>query len=128
MAESATQSVGRHNERTAESYLKSRGLLPVTRNFRCRQGEIDLVMLDGAVLVFVEVRYRRPNRFVSAAATVDGFKQRKLCNAAAMFLAKQPVYREHTVRFDVVGIDGPTTGKFTIQWLKDAFRPGSERF
>jgi putative endonuclease len=128
MAESATQSVGRRNERLAESYLKSAGLTPVTRNFRCRLGEIDLVMLDGSVLVFVEVRYRRPNRFVSAAATVDGFKQRKLCNAAAIFLAEQPRYGEHVVRFDVVGIDGPNAGNSTIQWLKDAFRPGSERF
>jgi putative endonuclease len=128
VAESATQSVGRRNERLAESYLKSAGLTPVTRNFRCRLGEIDLVMLDGPVLVFVEVRYRRPNRFVSAVATVDGFKQRKLCNTAAIFLAEQPQYGENIVRFDVVGIDGPNAGNFTIQWLKDAFRPGSERF
>lgn len=128
MAESATQSVGRRNERLAETYLKSAGLKPVTRNFCCRLGEIDLVMLDGPVLVFVEVRYRRPNRYVTAVATVDRFKQRKLCNTAAIFLAEQPRYGEYVVRFDVVGIDGPNTGKFTIQWLKDAFRPESERF
>jgi len=85
-------------------------------------------MLHGPVLVFVEVRYRKPNRFVTAVATVDRFKQRKLCNAAAMFLAGQPLFSEHAVRFDVVGIDGPNAGNFTIQWLKDAFRPGSDRF
>lgn len=123
MAESATQSVGRHTERLAELHLTSCGLTSVARNYRCRQGEIDLVMLDGGTLVFIEVRYRRPNRFARACATVDANKQRKLARAAAVYLSRHSAFRDHPVRFDVVGMDGPNFEKFELQWLKDAFRP-----
>ena len=125
MAESATQSVGRRTEKLAERHLSSHGLQIVDRNFRCRHGEIDLIMVDGPTLVFVEVRYRRPNRYVTAAATVNCRKQQKLTNTAAMFLARHPLYCDHPVRFDIVGLDGPDIDNFTIQWHKDAFRPRS---
>jgi putative endonuclease len=125
MAESATQSVGRRTERLAEQHLSLHGLQTINRNFRCRHGEIDLIMLDGPALVFVEVRYRKPNRFGTAAATVNQRKQQKLTNTAAMFLAKHPFYRDHPVRFDIVGLDGPDIDHFKIQWHKDAFRPRS---
>lgn len=126
MAESPSQSVGRDTERLAEAHLTSRGLQTVTRNYRCRRGEIDLIMLDGPTLVFVEVRYRKANCYASAAATVNLRKQQKLTNAAAMFLARHPLFSDHPARFDIVGLDGPNTANFTIQWHKDAFRPRSQ--
>jgi putative endonuclease len=125
MGESATQSVGHRGERFAESHLNASGLQTLARNFRCRQGEIDLVMLDGATLVVVEVRYRGPGSWVSAAATVDRAKQRKLTIAAEVFLAKNRGYSDSPLRFDVVALDRPNDGRFTIQWHKDAFRPRS---
>lgn len=101
----------------------SRGLTTMTRNYRCRSGEIDLVMLDDATLVFVEVRYRRPSSFTGSIASVNSGKQRRLARAAATFLGAHPAYSDYPVRFDIVGMDGPDTREFKLQWLKDAFRP-----
>lgn len=123
---SATQSIGSLCERRAESFLRKHGLKTLVRNFQCRSGEIDLVMLDGTTLVFVEVRFRKPNRFTSAVASVDSRKQIKLTRAARQFLGQHTAYADHPARFDVVGLDGPNSDEFTIQWLQDAFRPGSE--
>lgn len=95
----------------------------MTRNFRSRHGEIDLVMLDGACLVFIEVRYRAGRSIVDAAGTVDAVKQRKLIRAAKMFLACNRHYREQTCRFDVIGID-VSGGDIEVSWIRDAFRPG----
>lgn len=105
-------------------YLRSQGLQPVARNFRTRRGEIDLVMLDGDCLAFIEVRYRNARSFVNALLTVDARKQGKLANAASMFLAKHGRYRHSTCRFDVVGVDRKDNGELTIDWRRDAFRPG----
>lgn len=79
-------------------------------------------MLDGDCLVFVEVRYRKRGHFATAAASVDGLKQRKLMRAAAAFLARNPQYCEKPVRFDVVAFDQASNNQCTLQWLKDAFR------
>lgn len=123
MANAATLAVGQATEKLAEAHLLSQGLTRITSNYRCRHGEIDLVMQDGESLVFVEVRYRQPGRFASAAATVDRKKQQKLIRAAAFFLGQHSRFRDNPVRFDVVGLDGPNVGDFKLQWLKDAFRP-----
>lgn len=93
-----------------------RGLRLIGRNHRCRFGELDLVMRDGAVLVFVEVRYRRSTRFGGPAETVDPRKQRRLAAAAADYLQKHPSMLP--CRFDVVAISG---GQDRIEWLKNAF-------
>lgn len=123
MTESTTIARGAHWERVALEHLVSRGLERVAENFRCRLGEIDLVMLDGDCLVFVEVRFRRANRFAGAAASVDGHKQRKLVRTAAAFLARHPEYCDRTMRFDVVAFDAANDDQCRLQWLKDAFRP-----
>lgn len=123
MAESTNTAVGDHWENLAFEHLSSSGLDPITRNFRCRMGEIDLVMQDMDCLVFVEVRYRKANRFAAAACSVDRHKQRKLERAAAVFLGQHPQYCDHPVRFDVVAFDAAADDRCTLQWLKDAFRP-----
>ncbi len=123
MAEPTTIAVGAHWENQALEHLSSSGLKLLCENFRCRMGEIDLVMLDQDCLVFVEVRYRKSNRFASAACSVDRHKQRKLARAAAMFLGRHPQYCNHVVRFDVVAFDATPNDQCTLQWLRDAFRP-----
>lgn len=123
MAGPTTLAIGSRWEKLALEHLSSNGLNLITRNFRCRLGEIDLVMLDRDCLVFVEVRYRKANRFASAACSVDSHKQRKLGLAAAVFLSRHPQYCEHVVRFDVVAFDATPDGRCTLQWLQDAFRP-----
>jgi len=115
--------VGKESEELALAYLRKRGLRLVYRNFRCRVGEIDLIMRDDAVLVFVEVRYRRPGQYASAAVSVDTGKQRRLVLAGSMFLAGATEYADSPVRFDVVALDGSSHRESKIQWLRDAFRP-----
>jgi putative endonuclease len=122
MAGSGKSATGARWEKLALEHLRSRGLLPLSENFRCRMGEIDLVMRDRDCLVFVEVRYRRINRFASAAASVDRTKQRKLTRTAAAFLARHPEFCDLAVRFDVVAFDAAGDDQCTLQWLQDAFR------
>lgn len=123
MAEISTRAIGRDAEELALGHLQSYGLVLIARNFRCRIGEIDLIMRDGNCLVFVEVRFRKASRFASACESVDRRKQRKLLGAASFFLGRYTEYRQYATRFDVVALDGRSRNTFTLQWLQDAFRP-----
>jgi len=96
--------------------------VPVARNFRHRGGEIDLVMLDGDCLVFVEVRCRSSAHFAAPEVTVDWRKQRKLIGTAARFVARNRRYANLAMRFDVIAIDGDRSPD--VRWIADAFRPG----
>jgi putative endonuclease len=107
--------LGQDKERLAEAYLLRQGLRSVARNHRCRFGELDLVMRDGGILVFVEVRYRASSRFGTPAETVDFQKRRRIAAAASDYLMCHPSVLP--CRFDVVAIGGQDQ----IQWLKDAF-------
>lgn len=115
---------GQRAEQLALEHLQARGLMLVTRNFRCRTGEIDLVMLGGRTLVFVEVRSRRSSRFASPLESVDFRKRRKLVRTAGFFLVRYRAFRHHAVRFDVVSVEGPSPDGYRLQWVRDAFRPG----
>lgn len=98
-----------------------RGLKPVARNFRYRGGEIDLIMLDGDYLTFIEVRFRTSVKFVSASQTVNPRKQRKIIRTAAMYVARNRRFATHTMRFDVVAVEG--SQQLSFVWISDAFRP-----
>lgn len=115
--------VGRQAEQLAFDYLIERGLRPVARNFHSRGGEIDLIMLDGNCLTFIEVRYRAATTFIAASHTVDHRKQRKIIRTAAMFIARNRRFSAYTMRFDVVAIEGPA--EQTVEWIQDAFRPNN---
>jgi putative endonuclease len=123
MARSDRRAVAERTEQLALEHLTANGLGLIERNFRCRHGEIDLIMQDRVVIVFVEVRFRTHSRFASAADSVDLRKQRKLYKTASHFLRLHPRFRNAPVRFDVVAFDGPTQQDFKLQWLADAFRP-----
>lgn len=116
-----TRSVGGAVEQLVCKYLQEQGLQPLERNYRCRHGEIDLVMLDHDCLVFVEVRFRSSGAFSDAAATVDRRKQRKLIKTAEMYLATHSGCTRRTARFDVIGVDGRAHGTPSIEWIRDAF-------
>ncbi len=115
---SRNREVGDAAEDRALSHLVDRGLRLVERNYRCRSGEIDLIMRDGEHLVFVEVRFRRQGRFGSAVDTVDHRKQRKLTTAASHYLLSRGVDRP--CRFDVISLDD----RGGLDWLRDAFQTG----
>ena len=116
MAEHLEQ--GQAAEEQALAYLNKQGLRLLARNYRCRSGEIDLVMQQADTLVFVEVRYRQSSRFGSAAETVTRSKQQKLLNTASRFLQERAL--DAPCRFDVVGISGRQSPQ--IEWIKDAFQ------
>ena len=111
----SSSAIGGDKERLAADFLSGQGLRLIARNHRCRFGEIDLVMGDGATLVFVEVRYRGSSRYGSPAETVDLHKQRRLAAAAGHYLQVHPSVLP--CRFDVVAIGGQDQ----IQWFKNAF-------
>lgn len=108
-------------ETAALEFLQARGLRLVARNAQARGGEIDLVMADGDVLVFVEVRYRASAAFGGGAASVDAGKRRRLVHAAQSFLLAHPRHAESACRFDVIDAGGEP-GSPGFAWLRDAFR------
>lgn len=114
---SPAQRQGYAAEQLALDYLLSRGLGLVARNWRVRSGEIDLVVADGAELVFVEVRQRSGTGWGGAAASVTAVKQTRVRRAAAAFLASRFARRAWpAARFDVIAIDGAR-----IEWIRGAF-------
>lgn len=108
---------GAQAELWAAHYLLQHGLKPVAQNYRSRFGEIDLIMQDGSVLVFVEVRLRRNTGFGGAAASIDTRKQQRLIRTAQQYLGKLT----HTppCRFDAVLLDDAQGSN--VLWLKNAF-------
>jgi putative endonuclease len=108
---------GQAGENDALVYLERHGLMLVERNFRCKGGEIDLIMRQRAqgceTLVFVEVRKRADASHGGAAASVTGAKQRRLIVAAQVYL--QRYKKPPACRFDVVAIDGKA-----LDWLQNA--------
>ncbi|MFN0038757.1 MAG: YraN family protein [Burkholderiales bacterium] len=107
---------GEPAEDAAATFLIRQGLTLVARNYHCRFGEIDLILNDGATLVFVEVRYRRSLTFGSASESITHAKQRKLLRAARHYMAEQSVFPE--CRFDAVLLNGDSS---KIEWLRNAF-------
>jgi len=105
---------GAQAEDLAAAWLERRGLRLVARNFRTRHGEIDLVMRDGATVVFVEVRLRSSARFGGAAASITAAKRARLVAAAEGYLAQ--LGKEPPCRFDAVLLDGLDAARVT--WLR----------
>lgn len=118
------QQKGRHYEDLALSWLQQQSLRLLQRNYRCPLGEIDLVMLDAATLVFIEVRFRADGHHGAAFETVDRRKQRKLLRSAQYFLLYHPLHALRACRFDVLGICGNGAGS-SYHWLQGAFDLGA---
>ena len=114
--------VGSRAEQCALKFLQRNGLRLIRKNFRCRFGELDLIMRDRDCLVIVEVRYRLSAEFATPAVTVDDRKQSKIVRATLAFQSVTRRFREWPVRFDVIAILHTEDGPGTIQWIKDAFR------
>ena len=115
-----TKQSGDAAEDRALAHLAAQGLKLVTRNYRTPHrggGEIDLVMRDGATLVFVEVRKRASRDFGGAAASVSAAKQRRIVFAARHYLMRMS--EPPPCRFDVVSVEAGC-----IEWLRAAFDAG----
>jgi putative endonuclease len=116
----AKDAVGAYGERVAVSLLTGQGMVLLDRNWRCAAGELDIVLRDGAVVVFCEVKTRRTRRFGTPVEAVDPAKVRRLRRAAAQWLAASD---EHPIdiRFDVVSVLPQRRGAARVDHLKDAF-------
>jgi len=105
-------------------YLKSQGLKLVLKNFNSRFGEIDIIMLDKKVLVFVEVRFRKNDNYGGGLESITPAKQQKLRRTAELFLQQNDQFKN--ARFDVVSMSKNTQTKdskqqYTYDWVTDAF-------
>ncbi len=112
--------VGTQFEDLALAHAQKNGLRLIERNFTCRHGELDLIMRDREVVVFVEVRYRRSGAFGGAIDSVGPSKQRRLIKAASLFLQQHPDLSRQPCRFDVIALEG-TAEAARIEWLRNAF-------
>jgi putative endonuclease len=117
--ENSKQALGREGERIAELFLKKKGYRLVERNYRCRGGEVDLIVLDRRVVVFVEVKTRTDYGFGSPLEAVEPRKQRRMIFAAQLFLHQKKLH-ERDARFDVVGISWPGTEP-VVEHIQNAF-------
>jgi putative endonuclease len=106
---------GARAELAAAQYLQRHGLKLVESNYRCRFGEIDLILRDGETLVFAEVRQRSNSNFGGAAASIDTRKQQRLILTAQHYLTS--ISRIPPCRFDAVLLDAAEN----IEWVKNAF-------
>ena len=115
--------LGRRGEAVAEEFLRARRYAIVARNYRCRAGEVDLVALDGPVLVFVEVRSRRGTLVGTPLESVDGRKQARLARVARYFCAARG-WLDRDARFDVVGVRFDTEPP-AVEHVRAAFEVGA---
>ncbi|MGH8372627.1 MAG: YraN family protein [Gammaproteobacteria bacterium] len=122
MSTAAHLASGQEAEDRALAALEKQGLRLLQRNYRCPQGELDLVMEDGEMLVIVEVRYRRNRGFGNAAESIGASKQRKLLLAAQHLLQTDARLRRKPLRFDVFAITEQRDGIADNEWIRDAFR------
>ena len=113
---------GAWGEALAAEYLRKKHYTPVAAGYRCKFGEIDLIVKDRRHLVFVEVKLRKSSRFAQALEYVDRYKQDRLRITASMYLSQNPTNLQP--RFDVIEIYAPAgtaTEKPQIYHLEDAF-------
>jgi putative endonuclease len=117
----SSTAVGRRAEDAACHFLQAHGLKLLQRNYRGPGGEIDLVMEQGAILVFVEIRLRRSGRFGGAEESVDRRKRARLVATASHYLQHHPGAERRPARFDVVAVISEDAGH-RLRWISDAFR------
>lgn len=110
------RATGTTGEDLAAAYLERQGMQIMERNYRNRQGEIDIIGHHQGYLVFVEVKYRTGTQKGYAAQAVDGRKQRKICRVADYYRMAHHVDSQTGIRYDVVAIQGEE-----IQWIRNAF-------
>jgi putative endonuclease len=117
--ENPKKALGREGERLAERFLQKKGYKIVKRNYRCRGGEVDLIVLDRKIVVFVEVKTRTDHSFGSPLEAVEPRKQRRMILAAQLFLQQKKLH-ERDARFDVVGISWPGVEP-VVEHIQNAF-------
>jgi putative endonuclease len=115
--------LGQWGERRSERLLKKKGLKTLTRNFSCKTGELDLVMVDtDGTIVFVEVRTKADSDFAAPEDSITKPKKTRLLRTARYFLATNNI-QDRPFRFDIVAIVLDKSAKPKINHYKNAFVP-----
>lgn len=114
-----TTALGRSGEAIARQYLENKGMVFIRQNYKRRHGEVDLIMKDGAFLVFVEVKTRRSLRYGTPAEAVTPAKQQHIRYCAELYFAENRL-ESHPLRFDIVEIL-IQAGRAKIRHIRDAF-------
>ena len=114
------RAVGAYGERVAARHLQDLGLVILDRNWRCADGEVDLILRDGDDIVFCEVKTRRSGVFGTPAEAVDHRKVRKLRFLAGRWLSESQV-RPREIRFDVVEVFPQQRGATRVSHIRSAF-------
>ena len=112
---------GKRAEDLAVNFLKQNKIKIITRNFYSRFGEIDLIGLDKETLIFVEVRFRKNEDYLSAIETIDDRKCKKIITTSEVYLNKRKKYQSYQCRYDVITITGEIDEP-VIKWIKSAFQ------
>ncbi|MCK5727027.1 MAG: YraN family protein [Thiotrichaceae bacterium] len=114
--------IGDQAEGLAQDYLEKQGLKPLCSNYSTRAGEIDLILYDplNEQTVFVEVRYRQSSQYGGALYSVTRQKQQRIIKTAQHYMQ----YENPSLsgRFDVVAIEGDIEGKYSLDWIPNAFQ------
>ena len=134
-AKPQSTTIGQNAEDLALQFLQSKGMRLVERNYRCKMGEIDLIMQHKTELVFVEVRYRKHTNFGSGAESIDYRKQQKILKSAEHlhifygfaehFLQSHKKYAKQPCRIDVISITAPintSAQQANIDWIPNAIQ------
>ena len=119
LMQTSNQIIGRIAERLVCNHLQQHGLKFIASNYQCKCGEVDLIMRDGEIIVFVEVRHRKISDYGDGVATVTKKKQHKIIKAAAYYLQKNNLLNTIACRFDIVATSGKSDSE--VEWIKDAF-------
>lgn len=113
--------LGRWGEKRSEKFLKNKGLHTLARNFSCKMGEIDLIMIDGdGAVVFIEVKCRAKEDFTPAETLVTTDKQNKMNYTAQYFLRIHDI-KDRPYRFDIVTVVLDSAGHEHINHYQNAF-------
>lgn len=120
MTVSSTRKTGQAAEFAAEKYLTKKGLRVIDRNYAAAGGEIDLIMRDGEVTVFVEVRFRKNAEYGSASESINLRKQQRIIRAATHYTQTNPKTLSAPCRFDTVTFN-QTLSTSKMEWIKSAF-------
>lgn len=111
------ENAGAQAESRAETWLVQQGLVKRAKNYRCKLGEIDLIMMHADTLVFIEVRLRSHRQFANAAESVTIGKQQKIIKTAQYYLQEHQLTDKVNCRFDVIAF----SNNGDPEWIKNAF-------
>ncbi|MEM6397906.1 MAG: YraN family protein [Bacteroidota bacterium] len=122
MPKTDKQTLGSLGERYARRHLEAKGYRILEQNWRYRRSEIDLIAMDGDIMVFVEIKTRTQDYFGGPTGTVDAKQQGRLSRAAGAYM--EQCGHDWEIRFDIIGILIEENGDYKLEHVEDAWWPG----